>query len=94
MLYRNPADRGDDRPADQAARRRGYEGECALLAVSRKAPAGRHLSLGYRLVGVEVCADPQGFVGCFHADHACEQPQVVDVAGPGGQGFHREDVLG
>jgi hypothetical protein len=44
------------------------------LWFAEKLPQYRLCPRGYRLVGIEVCADPQCGFGGFHADHAREQP--------------------
>jgi hypothetical protein len=44
------------------------------------------------LVREELCAYLKGCFGRFHPDHLAQQTEVVDVASPGCQRLHREDV--
>jgi hypothetical protein len=60
---------------------------------AEKFPQDRISSLRYGIVWVEIRAYLECCLGCFHADHAREQPEVVDVACPGRQRFHRKNVL-
>ena len=48
---------------------------------------------GYRFVRVEICAYLERGFGRFYADHAHEQPQVINVTCPGRQCLHGEYML-
>jgi hypothetical protein len=52
----------------------------SILGSAEKFPQDRVGPLRYWFAWVEVRAYLQCGVGCCHADHAREQPQVVDVA--------------
>jgi hypothetical protein len=56
-------------------------------------PQDRSGSLGYRLIGEEVCAYPQGIGGGAHSGHSREQAKIVNITYPGRKRLHREDML-
>jgi hypothetical protein len=65
----------------------------SILGSAEKFPQDCVCPRRYWFIWVEVRAYLQCGVGCLHADHAREQPQVVDVACPGRQCLHRKDMF-
>jgi hypothetical protein len=65
----------------------------SILESAEKLPQDCVCPRRYWFIWVEVRAYLQRGVGCCHANHAREQPQVVDVACPGRQCLHGKDMF-
>jgi hypothetical protein len=71
----------------------GY-GESAARGSIEEFLQDRGGSLGYRLIGEEIRAYPQGVGRGSHSSHSCEKTKIVNVTCPGCERLHREDMLG
>ncbi len=73
-------------PQDPARTPAGISGSAEEFLEDGGSP-GRDL-----FVGEELRAYPEGRLGGIHLDDASEETKVIDIAGPGGECLHGEDV--